>query len=213
MPTEPTPEEIREFAETLDLYAVAKELLWLKGGLDHAGDAPWGAGRNAALCSTMHLIEFLKAIPQLGYQIPPPALTQLHLALADLDYGKVSLLLKPTVSRRRGQPVSIERCGLRAAAAAAMDCLMQSGFKRPEAAAITGKELRRLGIEFGDSRHANVGTSISNWRSRAMRGTSEETEIYNVLRGLFRRSGYPAADKKRVLQALKDSLRNLGIIP
>jgi hypothetical protein len=127
LPTEPTPEEIWKFAETLDLDVIAKQLLWLKGCLDHAGDATGANSRNAALASLLGLIEFVKAIPQLGcHQIPPPALTVLHTALDDLDNGKVHPLLeKRAISR--GQPVSNQRRFLRGCAAAIMDCLMQSG--------------------------------------------------------------------------------------
>ena len=217
--TPPTSEKIRKFAETLDLYAVAKELLKLKARLDHARDATPANGRSAALWSLLSLVEFVQAIPQLGHKIPPPALTALTAALADLENGKVAPLLEKATATVKGRPVSDQRRRLQGTAAAVMDCLMKSGFSKGEAATIVAKELQKLGIKFGDARNADAGKSISNWRDRARGGTlaEDDTEVYRALCGIFKRFVDPAAgratNEQRLLGALTESLRNSGDIP
>src|SRR5262249_53076206 len=212
LPAKPTPAEIRAFAETLDPHAIAKELQGLKYHLDHAGDITGANSRNAALASVLGVIDFLRAIPQLGYElVPPPALTALHIALADLDDGKVAALLKP--EKPRGQPVLTEARLLWGCAAAAMNCLMLSGFRKDEAGTIVARELQKLGVPFGDRRAAPVGKSISNWRDRAMGGNPEtvvDAEIYRDLCGMFKSSGNRDIDRQVVLDLLAASLRNLG---
>ena len=210
MPAEPTPEEIRAFAETLDPHAIAKELFRLKHQLDYAGDITGANSRNAALALVLGFIDFLQAIPQLDYELaPPPALTALLIALADLDDGKVPALLKP--AKRKGQrvpPRLVWGC-----AAVAMDCLMRNGFKKGQAGTIVAGELRKLGVPFGDSRAAPAGKSISNWRDRAMGGNPEtdvDAEIYRDLCAMFKSSGNRDIDRQVVLDLLAESLRDLG---
>jgi hypothetical protein len=210
MPAEPTPEEIRAFTETLDPRAVAEELLRLKYHFDHVGDIAGANSRTAALAALLGLIKFVtRAIPD--YQVPPPALTALHIALADLDDGKVPALLMP--AKRKGQrvpPRLVWGC-----AAAAMDCLMRNGFKKDEAGTIVARELRKLGVPFGDSRAAPAGKSISNWRDRAMGGNSEadvDAEVYRDLCGMFKSSGNRDIDRQVVLNLLAETLRKLGVL-
>ena len=95
-----------------------------------------------------------------------------------------------------------------------MNCLILSGFRKDEAGAIVARELRKLGIPFGDNRAAPVGKSISNWRDRAMGGNPEtdvDTEIYCDLCGMFKSSGNRDTDRQVVLDLLAESLRKLGV--
>jgi hypothetical protein len=207
---EPTLDEIQAFVETLDLHALAKEILCLKRHLDVAGEPTGANSRDAALTSLLGLIEFVQN--QLGYQIPPPALTGLHTALAALDDGAVlPLLQKRKVARK---PVSVGTRQLHGCAAAVMQCLMQSGFGRLEAGTIVGNQLRKLGIKFGDSRSKDPGKSIANWRNRATGGdpaTDPDTEIYRELCARFGPSGNRDTDKRTLIKVLRESLRNLGV--
>lgn len=217
-----SPEEIRQFAEMLDLGAVVEDLLRLKRHLAQAGDFTGANSRNAALASLLGVMRFLNR----QLHISPPALIALQLALSDLDDGKVHPLLKPAdaTGQRLGasrkeqhhrSKVSTETRLLWGCAASAMDCLMQSGFKSDEAATIVGRKLSRLKIEFGDSRGASIGQSIKNWRSRAMRGDPEsdlDANVYYELRRMFTHSTNAALDRKNLVKVLEESLRKLGVI-
>ena len=213
LPTEPTPEEIQAFAETLDRYAVAEELLRLKYHLDHVGDITGANSRTAALAALLGLIKFItRAIP--GYQVPPASVTVLHLALSDLDDGKVHPLLKKRADVK-GQPVSTESCLVRACAAAAMDCLMHSGFKSDEAATLVGRELLKLKIKVGDRRSTSIAKSVKNWRWGAMGRDPKsdlDAHVYNELRAMCRPSANPTLDREKIVEGLAEDLRNLGVI-
>ena len=141
----------------------------------------------------------------------PPALVALQLALSDLDDGKVHPLLEPADSK--GQPVSTQRRLLWGCAAAVMDCLMQSGVKSNEAAAVVGRELSKLNIKIGDSRSASTATSVKNWRRRAISGDPKNDldawVYYELRRSAFKSSENP---RENLVEVLAESLRKFGLI-
>ena len=202
-----SPEEIREFAETLDLGAIVEDLLRLKRHLAQAGNITGTNSRNAVSASLLGVIKFLNR----QLHISPPALVALQLALRALDDGTIPPLLRPAI--RKGQPVSDERRLLWGCAAAVMDCLMQSGVKSHEAAAVVGRELSKLNIKIGDSRSASTATSVKNWRRRAISGDPKndlDAWVYYELR----RSAFKSSENLRenLVEVLAESLRKFGLI-
>jgi hypothetical protein len=207
---EPTPAEVEAFAATLDLQAVAKEMLCLKRHLDTAGELTGIGSRNAALGSLLGLIEFVKT--QLRYQVIPPALTGLHMAVAALDDGVVLPLLQKK-QKHAGRPVSEKDRILHGYVAAVMNCLMKSGFDRLKAGRIVGAQLQKLGVKIGRSRNADIGKSVANWRAHVERGNPTrdiDAEVYRNLCAMFKPSGCQDADKKTLIEMLHEGVRNLG---
>jgi hypothetical protein len=105
-------------------------------------------------------------------------LNNLGAALDDIKRGNSSTLFKPSVQNRPLDPTRL--LSLKAASAAAMQLLMDSGKSKKDAAIAVARKLHSAGFRLSNSKAANPGT-IARWRDR-FNGHSDDDEGADVYR-------------------------------
>lgn len=143
-----------------NLFELIKSLMLARKNFDPSAS---DHGRRAVCQVLLAMITFVSETIPDRLDLPQP-LQETLFALRDLDRGRVSSLLEPTlIDHRPPMPYSEEL--FRADAAILMELKKRSGIKRMVAAEIVARRLNERGYRDGNDRLA--GKKIAAWRDVA----------------------------------------------
>lgn len=131
-------------------------------------------GRTGVIAAVAAAVELIGAIDRLSHQDLAMPLAMLIGALHDLDDGKQTPLLTPTVFGNR-PPDSHAVQAVCAYAAWTMDWLMRLSVKKSDAASKVANTLQAAGFTFGQFRGLPKNT-VAAWRDRLKRGNGRAFE-------------------------------------
>ena len=136
------------------------------------------------------------------------ALRNLSMALQDIDRGQAPVIFKPSRQHRPKEPA--KDFILKAAAAAAMQLLMDSGTPKKEAGGMVARKLNLAGFRLPGSKLASKGT-IARWRERFSGDSDEEgADAYSIaLEEARARFPKPDQQAEQVMRGFKRLVRNL----
>jgi hypothetical protein len=164
--------------------------------------------RIATLLALKAVYDFSKSVG-----LKSSALRNLSMALQDIDRGQSPALFEPSIQHRPKEPAKLFI--LKAAAAAAMQLLMDSGKTKKEAAAIVATKLELAGFRQGSSAKLASAGTIARWRDRYIGCSDEEgADAYKfALQEARARFPTPAKQAEQVMRGFKNLVRNLDKPP
>ncbi len=163
--------------------------------------------RIATLLALAPVYDFLKSV---GVQ--SRALRHLSMALQDVDRGQAPAIFQPSIQHRPKE--AAKQLTLKAAAAAAVQLLMDSGETKKEAGATVAMKLDVAGFRLSGAKLVNAAT-INRWRDKFSGSSDEEgADAYNiVLKETRARFPKPDQQAEQVMRSFKNFVGNLDKPP